>query len=330
MKPYISVIVPVYQAEKTLDRCIRSVLEQAYGAYEMILVDDGSGDGSGAVCDQYARKDTRVRVIHQANAGVSAARNAGIGEAQGQYLLFLDSDDALMPGALDRFAEMSENGRYDVVIGRLSVVENGMQLREIGVDSRQSAGREIWEQICRDSAPFGYAGGKLIRREPVQQNGLKFNTAMQSQEDLDFFLSAYSLCETFRIVPECLYCYYYAPPKRNAPVWDFIANQLKLLRLARENYRLSDEAGTCVQKRILSLLFTSLYTAAEQGGFDVTVQKLRGVAGLKEFLENTPAAGEHGFVSKNFVSGNYGRIKRYFLVRNKIRDAARKCKRRKH
>lgn len=330
MTPYISVIVPVYQAEKTLDRCIRSVLEQVYSDYEIILVDDGSRDGSAAVCDGYAAEDSHVRVIHQANAGVSGARNAGIAAAQGQYLLFLDSDDALMPNALDVYAEMSDHGRYDVVIGRLSVVENGKQLREIGADAQLCADRGIWEQICRNSAPFGYAGGKLIRREPLQKNGIAFNTAMQSQEDLDFFLSAYNVCETFRIVPECLYCYHYAPPKRMSPVWDFIANQLKLLRLAEENCQLSDQARTCVQKRILSLLFTSLYTAAEQGGFDSMVQKLCGVAGLKDFLKETPAAGEHDFVAKSFVSGKYGRIKRYFGIRNKIRDAARMCKRRKH
>lgn len=330
MRPYISIIVPVYQAEKTLDRCIRSVLEQAYRDYEVILVDDGSGDDSGAICDRYAQEDARIRVIHQENAGVSAARNAGIGAARGQYLLFLDSDDALMSGALDVYAQMSENGRYDVVIGRLAVMENGMQLREIGIDAQQSAGPEIWEQICRDSAPFGYAGGKLLRRELVHQNGLEFNRAMQSQEDLDFFLSAYGVCETFRIVPDCLYCYHYAPAKRTPPVWDFLANQMKLLYLARKRCSLSDEAEACVQKRILSLLFTSLYTAAEQGGFDGMARKLSGVSGLKEFLKETPADGEHGFVAKSFVSGKHTRIKRYFWIRNKLRDAARMCKRRKH
>lgn len=330
MIPYISIIVPVYQAKTTLDRCIRSVLEQAYADYEIILVDDGSTDGSAVVCDGYVAEDSRIRVIHQVNTGVSAARNAGIAAAQGEYLLFLDSDDALMADALAVYAETSENGRYDVVIGMLSVTENGNQIRRIGFDRELRTGREIWEQICCDSEPFGYAGGKLLRREAVCKNRLAFNTAMQSQEDLDFFLSAYGVCETFCVIPECLYCYYYAPAKRIPPVWDFIANQLKLLHLAQENCRLSEHAKACVQNRILSLLYTSLYASAEQGSFDSMVKKLCGVLGLDEFLKETPTVGEHAFVAKNFVSGKYNLIKWYFLIRNKIRDVFRMCKRIKH
>ena len=89
----ISVIVPVYNTEKYLRRCIDSILNQTYEALEVILVDDGSTDGSGAVCDEYAEKDARVRAIHQKNGGISAARNAGIDAASGQYIAFIDSDD---------------------------------------------------------------------------------------------------------------------------------------------------------------------------------------------------------------------------------------------
>jgi glycosyltransferase involved in cell wall biosynthesis len=98
--------VPVYNAEKYLGRCIESVLAQTYGTLEIILVDDGSVDRSGAICDWYASQDNRVRVIHKANAGVSAARNDGIEAAAGEYIAFCDNDDFYAPGMLRRLLKM--------------------------------------------------------------------------------------------------------------------------------------------------------------------------------------------------------------------------------
>ena len=89
----ISVIVPVYNAEKYLVRCVDSILNQTYSNLEIILVDDGAKDNSGAMCDDFARKDARIRVIHKENGGLSSARNAGIDIAKGEYFGFVDSDD---------------------------------------------------------------------------------------------------------------------------------------------------------------------------------------------------------------------------------------------
>ena len=92
-QPLISVIVPVYKVEKYLHRCVDSILNQTYRNLEIILVDDGSPDNCGAICDEYAAKDNRIRVIHQENTGVSAARNAGLEACTGEYVAFVDSDD---------------------------------------------------------------------------------------------------------------------------------------------------------------------------------------------------------------------------------------------
>lgn len=100
-KPTLCVIVPVYKAAATLDRCVASVLaQQVTGGLHCILVDDGSPDESGGLCDVWAARDPRVTVLHQENRGVSAARNAGLAAADSEYLVFLDADDALRPGAL--------------------------------------------------------------------------------------------------------------------------------------------------------------------------------------------------------------------------------------
>ena len=98
-----SVVIPVYEAKNSLERCVGSWLGQTKGDLELILVDDGSGDGSGELCDALAGQDARVRVIHQKNAGVSAARNAGMDAAQGTYLFFTDSDDYVEPDYLEKW-----------------------------------------------------------------------------------------------------------------------------------------------------------------------------------------------------------------------------------
>lgn len=104
----ISLIVPVYNTKSFLDDCIRSVLAQTFQDWELILVDDGSTDGSGALCEAWAERDARIRVLHQPNGGVSRARNYGIRQARGDYLVFLDSDDRILPAYLQRLWELKE------------------------------------------------------------------------------------------------------------------------------------------------------------------------------------------------------------------------------
>lgn len=109
--PKISVMVPVYQAEDTLHRCVNSILQQTFSDFELILVDDGSRDRSGQICDEYAQKDRRVRVIHKENGGVGLARNAGLDAAAAEYVTYVDSDDYLHPDMLQRLmAAVAQTG----------------------------------------------------------------------------------------------------------------------------------------------------------------------------------------------------------------------------
>lgn len=112
--PLISVIVPVYKVEDCLHPCIDSILAQTFTDYELILIDDGSPDNCGAICDEYAAKDNRVHVIHQENGGLSAARNAGIDVAKGKYLTFIDSDDAVQHTFLQVLVDLIQRSSADV------------------------------------------------------------------------------------------------------------------------------------------------------------------------------------------------------------------------
>ena len=126
MEPLISVIVPVYKVEEYLPRCLDSIVGQTYRNLEIILVDDGSPDGCGAICDQYAEKDRRIRVIHQENAGVAAARNAALDSMTGEYIMFVDSDDWISEDAVQVLYDRMMQDGSDMAIGKhANVYEDG-------------------------------------------------------------------------------------------------------------------------------------------------------------------------------------------------------------
>ncbi len=104
----ISVIMPVYKAEKYLDRSITSVLNQSYSDFELLLIDDGSPDNSGAICDEWAKSDSRIKAFHKPNGGTSDARNYGIEKAQGEYITFIDNDDYVLPNWLSDMHSAAE------------------------------------------------------------------------------------------------------------------------------------------------------------------------------------------------------------------------------
>ena len=125
--PLISVIVPVYCCADTLERCVQSVLAQDFADWELILVDDGSPDQSGALCDAFAARDSRITALHQKNGGASAARNAGLNAAQGTYIDFLDSDDLLAPGFFSAAVPLMENEGLDLFLFCLLRLSDGVQ-----------------------------------------------------------------------------------------------------------------------------------------------------------------------------------------------------------
>ena len=129
----ISVIVPVYNVEPYLAKCVDSILEQSYTNLEVILVNDGSKDSSGSICDDFARKDHRVRVIHKENGGLSSARNVGIEAATGEYISFIDSDDWIEPAAYEHLLELMEKYQVKLVCGGNYDVDGRTGKKTLGV-----------------------------------------------------------------------------------------------------------------------------------------------------------------------------------------------------
>lgn len=187
----ISVIVPVYNALATLPRCVKSILAQSHTSLELLLVDDGSADGSGGLCDALALADGRVRVIHQKNNGVSAARNAGLAAAEGRWVVFVDADDALAPHALESALAAQSQNPDRLVVWPYALQQDALPLeicREGEIFGVEKTG---WMYLdCCLSMPWN----KLFDRQRIEAAGLRFDPSYSLGEDLLFCLD---YCKAF-------------------------------------------------------------------------------------------------------------------------------------
>ena len=211
-KSRISIIIPVYNAEEYLDRCLESIVEQNYSSYEVILVDDGSTDSSPLICDRYSATDPRFRTIHKANGGVSSARNAGMNLAKGEYLMFVDSDDALLPDALERMVEdvMGE----DIVIGGYTTYIGGVPSREmLPMNTRSYKGGEMArffeDNIKRNCEMLDAPWSKMFRRKAV--GDLRFCEDLSYAEDKLFVFTFFSKCRSAHTCSVPVYAYHIRP-----------------------------------------------------------------------------------------------------------------------
>ncbi len=194
----ISVIIPVYKAEKHIEDCVQSVLEQSFGDFEIILVDDGSPDKSGELCDALAAKDNRIRVIHQQNAGVSAARNRGIKAAEGKYICFLDSDDRLQLNALEVMCEGI--GDCDLLIADLKL------FAAANTDStkiERLAGTQLLERCAMNQTNTASACAKLFKSELIKD--VEFPEGYRYTEDNFFVFLVATKCPNTVVVDKCVY-----------------------------------------------------------------------------------------------------------------------------
>ncbi|MBQ0071041.1 MAG: glycosyltransferase family 2 protein, partial [Spirochaetales bacterium] len=136
-EPLISVIVPVYKVEAYLPLCVESILNQTYGNLEIILVDDGSPDQCGRMCDEYGKKDSRILVLHQENKGLSDARNAGLEKARGEYISFVDSDDWVSPYYIEHLYQSMTSGHVDLVKAWFLPFQDGEDVEEKAIEDLQ-------------------------------------------------------------------------------------------------------------------------------------------------------------------------------------------------
>lgn len=207
--PEITVIVPVFQVERYLDRCVQSIINQTFRDYECILVDDGSLDTSGKICDEYALNDHRFKVIHKENGGLSSARNIALNQVKGDYICFVDSDDVIHPEMLERMLEISKSTSSDIVSTGLHVFKNDDyafdELNELTYEKLQK--EDFIDHLYPNN--FGKisvtACGKLYRKHIFEN--LRFQEGI-IYEDLHLYLDILKECTLITVLNCSLYYYY--------------------------------------------------------------------------------------------------------------------------
>lgn len=206
--PKVSIIVPVYKAEKYLHRCVDSILSQFFINWELILVDDGSPDRSGAICDEYAQKDDRIRVIHKENGGVSSARNVALDNMKGEWVMFVDADDWINIKCLQTCVDVVTKNNLDAVqFGFVMVFPDGSEkyICESNTDANNP------EKYLKDNSYNVCVWGGLYKRSIIIENSLKFDESLKLAEDQLFVLSFIKHAKKLQYLAEPFYYYYQNP-----------------------------------------------------------------------------------------------------------------------
>lgn len=206
--PIISVIVPVYNVEQYLPHCIDSILTQTFTDFEVLLIDDGSTDNSGRICDEYAKKDNRIRVFHKENGGVSSARNVGLDNAEGEFLGFVDGDDILSPVYLMILLKALEDLHVDLVIAQYtSKSSDAVSLNEeIMFWEVKDSVIYLENAFCNDMID-GYLWNKLFKRDIVLGNNIRFRSDISVWEDMLFVVSYCTFIRLIALIDNIIYYY---------------------------------------------------------------------------------------------------------------------------
>lgn len=210
----ISVIVPIYKAEKYIHRCIDSILAQSYTDFELLLIDDGSPDNCGAICDEYAAKDSRIRVFHKENGGVSSARNLGLDNAQGEYITFCDADDyvgtewlSVYSDAMDLSVDFAVQGIFEIENENVYTKRTCARFGDTLID-KQNLIVSLFEENT-----FYYTVIKLFRRAIIESHHIRFDEQSVLGEDTQFISKYLEYAVSFKCIDSLGY-YYILPSQK--------------------------------------------------------------------------------------------------------------------
>lgn len=218
-----SVIIPAYNAEAFLSRSVDSVLQQSYQNFELILVDDGSTDSSGSLCDRYAADHNNIRVVHKENGGLSSARNAGMAVMQGEYVLFLDADDYFDHTALETLAAVVQDHAPHIIDFGLNYVTPGVSSEPNmhKLPKNTLLGADVLRDLILppllnlrddpDHFVFNYSTCRAYRQDILNTHQIRFDENRRVWEDRSFVLQYLYFCRNYYSIDACLYNYVYVP-----------------------------------------------------------------------------------------------------------------------
>ena len=278
MIPKVSVIVPVYNTMSYLKTCIDSILTQSFLDFELLLVDDGSTDDSGAICDDYGADDKRIRVFHKKNGGICSARNSGLDKARGEWLLFVDSDDWLASDAIQVLLSKQSQDDLDIVCGNRLIYEaNGNYLWE----EKDYLNKESFVLQMMQRTWDHLLTGKLIRHSLFTSNGLRWKEGLDLAEDRYMMTMLAYHAQSFGFIEDVVYHY----DRRNAnSITNAIDTQTVLKNYRQELGNILSleeffkgkeqvyqiECTRCVMEQLVLNLHTSL-SCSDKSEFDAIV-----------------------------------------------------------
>lgn len=319
--PTVSIIVPVYNAEKYLGWCINSILKQSFRDIEVILADDGSTDGSLEICRRYAALDSRVRVLALENNGVSAARNAGMQAARGEFIQFVDSDDVVSPDFTGKLLETLRFCDADIAICGIQVVEqqgeNGayksthqFSCRPLGhfcVMVRplfiQNMARLFWETCCMEGPC-----NRIYRTSIIRENGLEFPLDMSYGEDCMFNIEYYSHCRCAALLSQPLYYYLWhfqhtSLARSHKP--NLVENQMRqvmaLRRLCESEGEMDEPAAQALANYCVGQCIKSLNMLPRPQDVQELAESRREVMRMLSYPEAVRAFGKASYVPPEYA-----------------------------
>lgn len=276
MQPEISVIIPVYNVERYINKCIDSILCQTFNNFELLLIDDGSKDNSGAILDEYQDKDSRVCVIHKKNSGVSSTRNIGLDKAKGDFIVFVDSDDYVSADYLERLYEHRED---DLVV-------SGYQLFGASSDgytpmpyrvTKKDEDKTVFEGLLAHGYITRISVAKLFHKDILGKNHIRFPEDMFFCEDSTFVFNYLKYCNSITYIPYC--GYFYLKPESTGPKYKLYTTDIyakHILKIEKANDGLSKIWGVNISETS-EMLRKLLYY-----GFDRNLHTLP----FKEYRQN--------------------------------------------
>ena len=205
-KPLVSVIIPVYKVEKYIRRCVDSITMQSYENIEIILIDDGSPDKCPVICDEYAKKDNRVKVIHKENGGVSSARNKGLEAAKGEFICFVDADDSIPKNSVDIMVSDITNKNADLLLCSFNILTNKGTFFQ-GFENKTFKRADVTKKVIRELIVTGAVWAKLFKKEIIHNNSLLFEEDTPYGEDKLFLFDYIRYCDRIVCSDEVVYSY---------------------------------------------------------------------------------------------------------------------------
>ena len=274
MDTFVSVIIPVYNAGRYLDDCLGSIISSSvFDELEVILVDDGSKDGSGFICDRFSQKNENIITFHVENGGVSNARNFGVAKACGEYVTFCDADDYYVNGILSKaVASLRENKAdllfYDFVNEQQGNAVVRLPFEENAVLSKESVS-ELFKFVLKNEG-FNSVWNKFFKKEILEQNDISFTPGQKHGEDRDFVLEFLSFCKTACYLPEAGYFYRYvrtsAVNKKRTDYFDNVYNEMKFKLKAASGFDVPfHEAERLIKETVVERIISSTFASSENG-----------------------------------------------------------------